>query len=548
MTFLPKPTRLTVEGHSSETNSLLLVFYLAAGLMLILLSAAQIKHHAIKEGISLFGAGFLAILSAAVLRFSAQFGNVPQRIRRCIPAVVALLWLVWVTLIAYAHRVEGWDEGSYVLSGMALRGYHVPYASPRAPVTGLLCAAFIGWERFLNPALLGLLLIAVYLWVRRLLGPILATLSLLVLLCQNLLLDSTVDITSELPAALLMLVGFIFLARERFWWSALWFALLVFTRWNLAPVWAVVLLTVLIRFGVRQTLKFLWVGLAIFSAWYVMTIVMRPYVNWPGAPGNPLAMVYEGNFLPALTWTANPEETPDFLRRVDFYVTHFFFLTPFVLFALIASPVQNQRKQMPTERWVILIVLPLASLAYLLTMLNVGGLFPRFVTPLIPSAVVCLHYWLFKSSDDRLVSEPFGIQAVTVAVFFTCAVGMWPLSALGHVRSKAKTPPVFSAELRKELTALDGKAHLNGIPRQPLSRNHANPAMAEVRHLILFPSARRDTHDGIIEEPESIESVHRLVAACHPGDLLLIPEKYASEFQAAAVLASDGQWALIRNQ
>jgi len=53
---------------------------------------------------------------------------------------------------------------------MALRGYDVPYASHRSPVTGFLCAAFIGWDRFLNPVLLGVLLIAVYLWVRRLLG------------------------------------------------------------------------------------------------------------------------------------------------------------------------------------------------------------------------------------------------------------------------------------------------------------------------------------------------------------------------------------------
>jgi hypothetical protein len=546
--FISQPPPLAIDDHSSETKSLLLVFFLAAGLILLVLSPAQIKYHKVQESISLFGAGFLAILSAAVLRFSAQFRASGARplITRCTLAVVALPWCVWAALITYTHRVKGWDEGAYVLSGMALRGYHVPYASHRAPVTGFLCAAFIGWERFLNPLLLGVLLIAVYLWLRRLHGPLPATLSLLLLMCQNLLLESTVDITSELPAALLLLVGFFSLARKRFWWSALWFALVVFTRWNLAPVWAVVFLAVLIRFGIRHALKFLWVGLVIFSAWYTITVAMGEYINWPRTP-NPLVMVYEGNFVPALAWTANPDETPDFLLRVDFYVKHFFFLTPFVLFALIASPAQNLRKHLRTELWVILVVLPLALLTYLFTMLNIGGLFPRFVTPLIPSSVVCLLCWLFKLSDDRSLPELDRIQAVTVAVFLTCAVGMWPLSAIGHVRKKENIPAVFSAELRKELNALDRKVSLYGIPREPLSRNNGNPAMAEARHLILFPSARRDIHDGIVEEPESIESVRRLVGACHSGDLLLIPKKFASEFQTAVVLPSDGQWALIRN-
>jgi hypothetical protein len=41
--------------------------------------------------------------------------------------------------------------------------------------------------------------------------------------------------------------------------------------------------------------------------------------------------------------------------------------------------------------------------------------------------------------------------------------------------------------------------------------------------------------------------VRKLAAACHRGDLLLIPKKYASVLAPAPVLSSDDQWALVRN-
>lgn len=458
-----------------------------------------------------------------------------------------LPWCMWCAFIARAHHVEGWDEGSYVLSGLALRGYHVPYASHRAPVTGFICAAFVGWERFLNPVLLAALLVVLYLWTRRLLGPIPAALSLLLLICQNLMLESTVEIMSELPAALLMLLGFFCLARERFWVSALCFALLVFTRWNLAPVWAVVFLAVLIRFGLRQALKFALIGLIIFSAWYGITISMRSNINWVGVPGkdipNPLVMAY-GNFIAGKEWAPNPDQIPNFLVRLRFYGKHCFFLTPFILFALIVSPIQNFRKHLCTELWTILVVLPIAMLSYLFTMLNMGALFPRFMAPLIPSAIVLFLCGILEFS--HLFQEVRRTQIMAIAVFVSCAVGLWPLSAVKHVHQIEGAPAVFSPTLRKQIQEIDRTAYLYGIPQQPLIRNHANPAMVEARHFIFFPSASHDWHDAIVEEPESTDSVEKLAEACRPGDLLIIFKKSASRFDEASVVAADAQWAVIR--
>ncbi len=68
-----------------------------------------------------------------------------------------LAGLAWGLLgigIAYTHAVNGWDEATYLLSGLALRGYGTPYAAHRAPVTHLLAALFADVPWLINPMLL----------------------------------------------------------------------------------------------------------------------------------------------------------------------------------------------------------------------------------------------------------------------------------------------------------------------------------------------------------------------------------------------------------
>jgi hypothetical protein len=192
--------------------------------------------------------------------------------------------------------------------------------------------------------------------------------------------------------------------------------------------------------------------------------------------------------------------------------------------------------------------MPLALLAYLATMLIIGGPFSRFMTPLIPSALVSLLVGLSRFCEDRSLSTPFRVRILAVALFLTCAVGLWPLSAIVHARNNLQTKDVFSPDLRKKLVALDRTVLLYGVPREPLCGGNGHPAMVEARHRILFPSASRDgfTHN-YIEESDSVECVRRLAAACHSGDLMIIPRKYASDFQSAAVLFSGEQWSVIRN-
>jgi len=535
--FSSAPQPVIDDTSPSERHPLFPFFFLIPGLVLIAFAAIQVlKYHEISKGIALFGSGAVALLCAAILFFPSRARAFATRdwIKRCTIGV-AVLWGGWAALIAYVHRIDGWDEGAYFLSGLALRGYDVPYASHRPPITGLICAVFVGWDRFLNPILAGALLVAVYLWVRRLLGPLYAMLALFVLLCQNLLLDSTVDIMSELPAAIILFAGFFALAEERFWWSALWFALLGFARWNLEPVSLVVLAAVFMRFGIRQALKFLGLSVVAFCAWYGFTVAM-------GTP-HPILRVIQGNLLAGPAF--RPEQTNHFRILLKFYGSHFFFLTPPVLLALVANPILNWRKRLPTQLWVPLLVMPLALLSYLGAMLIFGGPFSRFMTPVIPAAVVSMMVGLSKFCEDHRLPNQIRMRIVTAALFLVCSMGLWPLDAIVHARVNHNTPGIFSAELRKKLLALDRTQPLYGVPRAPLCRNNGYPAMAEVRHTILFPTAARDgfTHN-YIEEPDSVEGARKLAAACRSGDLMLIPKKFASGFQ---VVFADEQWALIRN-
>lgn len=124
MIFHAKSPLPSIDEHPTENKSLLLVFFLAAGFILILLSAAQIRNHEKTEAISLFGAGVLALLSAGVLRTIPELRSpgARPRLEQWAVTLVALPWCLWIAVIVYMFRVEDWDEGSYVLSGMALRG------------------------------------------------------------------------------------------------------------------------------------------------------------------------------------------------------------------------------------------------------------------------------------------------------------------------------------------------------------------------------------------------------------------------------------------
>jgi hypothetical protein len=491
--------------------------------------------------LALLGAAVLASLWAAMVfhrdRILSVAASHPTMTKRVTVAMVASAWLVWMGVIAFAQQVDGWDESAYFLSGLALRGYQVPYALHRAPITGMLCALFAEWPRWINPTLLLILVTSLYWWARELLSPTTAFLALFIVSCQDVLLQCLVDISSELPAAVLLVLGFRALSRQRWQWAALSLTLAVFTRWNLAPVWLVIAVAMLVRFGRRPFLAFLAMGCGAFAIWYTGTLA------WTGS--EPLRAVYEGNVLPALAWAETQQQRPDLMARSLFYGSHFFFLTPSVLAAVLVSPCERAGKDLTARDWVTLVAVPLALTTYLASMLFVGGLESRFMAPIVPSAVVCSLAWLQALCGDRTLLARDRVAVFATAAFASCAFGLWPLSVLPYARANMTSPAVFSETLATQLQQVDRHITFCGAAATPLTEAGGLRAMAEARHSFEFPRARRDGNGNILETPESLESVLAAVAACPAGSLMVVPRRFATAFGGSLVL-EDGRWAILR--
>jgi hypothetical protein len=344
------------------------------------------------------------------------------------------------------------------------------------------------------------------------------------------LLETTIDISSELPAALLLLLGFYSLAMKRLWWSALLFTCAVYSRWNFLPIWVAVVMGVFVRYGLQQTTKFIAVGVVLFGAWYLLSLGM--------GFGNPLLAVYQGNYLPATDWAPIGEPLAPTEHRIVFYVEHFWFLTPPVLMALLASPVYFRKQYMADHDWAVLVALPLALASYMASMLFVGRLEPRHMAALVPTGIVFLFIWLKK-----ICPQDKQFPAFTLSLWMICVVGLWPLSVLPELRGKLNAKPVFSESFRAELIKLPPNTHLNAPALAPLSDINGFQAMAEVKHTIVFPIASRDRSGNILED-DTVEATHRLIAATKPGELLIVPRKHSNGLD---VLLSDNDWALVRN-
>ncbi len=64
----------------------------------------------------------------------------------------------------------------------------------------------------------------------------------LLLIGQNVFLDSVLDVMAELPVALLLLAAFFLLAAERFFWAGALFALAALARWNIVVIPGILIL------------------------------------------------------------------------------------------------------------------------------------------------------------------------------------------------------------------------------------------------------------------------------------------------------------------
>lgn len=512
--------------------------YLTLTAATLALAMVELLHkHTLSTGLAYLYVALLAALNAVL----------PRILDRPAAHAALLSWLprlalasssAWTLLIAASHKVDAWDEGAHVLSGLALRGYPVPYAAHRPPVASWLAALFADIDFLVNPALLGLLLLLVYRWSRTIAGPTVAAISVIVLLSQNLLLEASVDFLTELPAALLLTAGFHSLALQRHTAASLLLSLSIFTRWNLAPISAVVFLFALWQRQRRFLFSLCLSALAILIVWYSMTTKL--------VAADPFALVY-GHFLNARSYSESPEQVVNFFTRSEFYISHFFFLTPPVALGLILVLRRGRFHQTDARSKTEQIVIPACLIVYLLVMLHIGGLFPRFVTPIIPSALISVISGIKALFDDCGVAGRAKIKIFATLVFITCGWGAWPLYSLVLVRTAMVRPPVFEEQTRNLLRQIPRETRLCALAVRPLSLANGHPAMVEIRREISFPTAFRDFTGALLDEAATPEAFRKLGDACGPGTLLLIPAQHQDKFSAELRLHSDGVWALVRN-
>lgn len=426
---------------------------------------------------------------------------------------------VWGALAAAAiacYAPSGWDEGAYLLSGLYLRGYPVPYAIHRAPVTHFVSAAFAD-APWLQAAFLQILLAGIlFVWGRRRWGRELALLPLALLPLQNVFAHSAIEVMSEMPAAVLVAIAFERVSRDKWFQAGVLFALLVLTRFNLAVIPVVLSALILYRFGWQRILPLAAGAAVVALAWLAFSVAVT---------GLPFAHIYQA-VLVVLSWVEDGQPQADVFSRTRFYFGHLFFLTPLGFAALIASPfARDARVELDREEWLFRIAMPVSVFSYCFAMLFIGAHFPRFMLPVLPIAMMVLaDVWWTRRRNGASGSPVLG---VAVIVCVTAASGVWPADITLKARQKLGHRDVFTARLRDAIVAnVRPNDRLVAMAVPELSLVNAHGPMMEIRHTIELPAVRRDQTGDILPD-EGADALARLLALVRPGDLLLLPSRYA---------------------
>jgi hypothetical protein len=479
-------------------------------------------------GVGIWKPYFLDLLARPVFRW-ANLGLV----------LTLLAWGFLSIAIALAHAANQWDEGAYLLSGLALRGYHTPYAAHRAPVPHVLAAIFADVPWLINPTLLLGLVALLTFWSSKRWGPLLAPMPLFLLVGQNAFLASVINVMAELPVALLLLAAFFLLGKENFLWAGVLFALAILTRWNVGVIPGVLTLLIALRFGRNPTLRYVIGGVVIMLVWLGLSFAFLD---------DPIGNIYRGNLMPAYQWAPVGHESPDFLSRSQFYLKHFFFLTPLGLLGMALRPfVPIRGCGQRAMDWVVMRAIPISFLCYAFTMLNIGGRFPRFMAPVIPLAMFVLTDAVIACCVASRVGQSERRLLMLAVVCLTIAWGVQPGSMLHELRSNFRHRDYFSREFRADVSMrVDISTPIFAPAIVPIIRANGHRAMWELRRTVIFPNAKRDANGIFLRDQDMPKAVADLVRRLEPGSLVLIPTRVGGAIKNVALVISDVNWSLYQ--
>jgi hypothetical protein len=519
------------------------VFLLVSACLLILAIASLVKDHqktqalAIIAMIGLYAAMNVGIWNPKLLDLLAQ--PVFRGVRLGL-LLTGLLWVLICIGIAYTHTVNAWDEGAYLLSGLALRGYSTPYAGHRPPVTHLFAAMFADIPWLINPVLLIGLVTLLTFWGAKRWGWSVAIMPVLLLSGQNAFLNAVLDVMAELPAALLLLAAFFLMANERFFGSGVLFALAALTRWNIAVIPVVLIPFVALRFGAKPVLHYLLGGGLFILAWLGLSYAFLD---------SPLEQIYRANFLPAYEYAKFSREKPDFLSRSRFYITHFYFLTPLGFFAMALRPFLPENSYgSRSENWVVSYGIPIGFFTYGLAVMNFGAEFTRFMAPIIPLAMFILTDTVMACCFAFDMGQSLRRLVMLVIGCLTVVWGFWPASMLLTAASNIAHRDYFSQVFRTEISkSIDKSTTIFAPAIAPISSENGHIAMWELRRGLIFPTAKRiQNRSGILPEADIHRAVAELVEGVGDGSMVIVPTVAAAAVEHAILVTADAEWSLYQ--
>jgi hypothetical protein len=533
---------LNTGTNRSLRKGLLFTSLLVSACLLILAIGFLVKDHQKTPALAIMAVNGLFAVMIVGLWKPGLLDPLARPVFRgpCLGLLLAgLAWGVLCIGIAHMHTVNRWDEGAYLLSGLALRGYGTPYAAHRAPVTHLLAAVFAEVPWLINPVLLLGLVTLLTVWGRKHWGWPVAVMPLLLLIGQNVFLSAVLDVMAELPAALLLLSAFFLLADERFFGAGALFALAALARWNIAVIPGVLIPLVALRFGAQPMLRYVLGGSLIILAWLGLSYTLLD---------NPIERIYRANFLPAYEYAGLGHEKPDFLSRSRFYITHFYFLTPLAFFAMALRPFLPEGGYgSRSEDWVIRYGIPVGFLTYALTMMNVGAEYARFMAPIIPLAMFILTDAVMACCFAFDMGQRQRRSVLLIVGCLTLAWGLWPASVLLTLKSSLDHRDYFSQRFRAEVSkSVDKSATIFAPAIAPISSENGHIAMWELRRTLSFPNARRTPAHSILPEVDVQKTVAELVKGLGPGSIVIVPSAAAGGIEHAILVTADADWSLYQ--
>jgi len=535
-------------GHRS-----VFAVYAAGAAFMLLFSAGLLRGAHTQNLVPSAALSASLCVAGAVLTWQfARRGALPGWCDKVAGALVCLFALSLAALSVGVFKCVGWDEADYLCSGLALRGFSTPFASYRPPFTHLLCAMAGNAPYLINPLLLLVLLAALAWWAKRRRGAFAAASILAVLLCQNLFCQMLLDINSEMPAAVLLVLAFLSLAGGRFTLAGFLFCLATFARWNMGVIPATVALMVLLHAGFRPLLRLAIGGTVPAALWLAVSYAHGIH---------PFESIYIGNFLPAANWAPVGMPKPDFFARCRFYPAHFFFLTPLGIPAMAAC-LLVPRSPGGTDGWAIHKVLPVSVLVYCLSTLCVGGLFSRFMAPMVPLFALALVEAAWSLKFSLSTSHAAGFHLALGSVILASVLGTFPDVALASAQQGQVSPgiameikarwqkrvPLPAGFAARAASVLGRKEIVYAPALEPLSHCGGAPLMYQLRRTVRFPDAVASGNGDLIPAQDEKSEVAAALRNTPPHSAFLTPDAVRIDPGVASPLVSDGGFALYRTR